>query len=77
MTKESKTKDELMALLDERIRRLGSKDGARWIRIVRADPAPATEGANWRVSHSGQAGGFAVAIEREMRELQKLYDLSS
>ena len=77
MAKELKTSSELQALLDDEVRRfsIGREPNPQWIKIVPADPAK--EGANWKVAHSGPTGAFADAIERVMRELQKIYDLSS
>ena len=74
MAKKLKTADELKELLDERLSSVGPLTGVQWIRITSADPA--TEGANWRVAHSGQPGSFSDAIDRVMRELQKRYDLA-
>ncbi len=76
MTKELKTSTELKALLDERVARysVGREPNPQWIKIVRANPA--TEGANWKVSHHPNAGPFFDAIERAMRELQNMYDLT-
>ena len=75
MTKELKTSTELDKLLHERVERsaVGLIPNPQWIKIVPADSD--MEGANWRVAHSGTPGEFADAIDREMRELQKLYDL--
>ncbi|MCI0565106.1 MAG: hypothetical protein MN733_42105 [Nitrososphaera sp.] len=77
MAKELKTFAELDILLHERVERspVGRVPNPQWIKIIAADPEK--EGANWRVAHSGAPGDFADAIEREMRQLQKLYDLSS
>ena len=77
MAKEPKTSEELIKLLQERIEpyELGRTVNPQWIRIVDADPGK--EGANWKITHSGTPGEFADAIEREMPELQKLYDLKS
>ncbi len=76
MAKELKTSAELKALLDDGVRRfsIGRQPNPQWIKIVPADPAK--EGANWKVAHSGPTGAFADAIERVMRQLQNVYDLS-
>ena len=79
MAKELKTSTELKALLDERVARysVGREPNPQWIKIVRANPA--TEGANWKVSHSSRTvptGDCSDAIDRAMRELQKDYDLT-
>ncbi len=79
MAKELKTSTELKALLDERVARysVGRIPNPQWIKIVPADPAK--EGANWKASHSSRtvlAGELSDVIEREMKKLQKLYDLN-
>ena len=76
MAKERKTSAELMALLIDGVVRIrkGPEPNPQWTKIVDADPAK--EGANWKVSHSGSTGAFADAIDRVMRQLQNLYDLS-
>ncbi len=78
MTKEQKTAEELITLLNEWSApyRRGREVNPRWVKIVPADPDK--EGANWKVSHSSPivpAGDLADAINRETPELQKLYDL--
>ena len=76
MAKELKTSEELMALLIDgcvRIRK-GPEVNPQWIDIVHVDPPQ--KGANWKVSYSGPTGPFADAIERVMRQLQNVYDLS-
>ncbi len=77
MAKETKTADELVELLHERIRgfQLGSEPNPQWVRIV---PVSDNERANWKVAHGPKMeppGDYWKAIERAMPELQKLYDL--
>jgi len=75
MAKKQATAQELKALLNERIAgySVGRESNPQWIKIVSADSDE--EGANWKVAHSPKGGAFWDAIEREMPELQKLYDL--
>ena len=79
MAKELKTSAELDKLLHERLKgfRLGSIPNPQWFKIVPADAAK--EGANWKASHSSRTvptGELSDVIEREMKKLQKLYDLN-
>jgi hypothetical protein len=75
MAKEKKTSEELKALLDESIKRdENRREGAQWNKIIRIDPP--VEGCNWTVSHSGESGGYADAIDRAQATLKRLYDLA-
>lgn len=77
MTRETRTAAELKDLLDEAVQTDGRRlDGAQWIRIVSAEPEN-NGGANWTVSHSGEAGGFSDAIDQAQAGLKVLYDLRS
>ena len=77
MMKETKTADELLELLHERIRgfQLGSEPNPQWVRIV---PVSDDKRANWKIAHSPKMdppGDYWKAIERVMPELQEKYDL--
>ena len=77
MAKETKTADELVGLLQERIRgfQLGSEPNPQWVRIV---PVSDDKRANWKVAHGPKMeppGDYWKAIERVMPELQEKYDL--
>ncbi len=77
MMKETKTADELLELLHERIRgfQLGSEPNPQFVRIV---PVSDDKRANWKVAHSPKMeppGDYWKAIERVMPELQEKYDL--
>ncbi len=70
--KETKTAEELKALVDEELAKTGVS-GTQWIKIVPADPS---SGANWRISHSGPHNGhLAETIARVYEKLKKVYDM--
>ncbi len=78
MAKELKTSAALIALVHDRVERfaIGNEPNPQWLKIIPADPAPETNGANWKLSYSGPVGAFKNAIERVTPKLQTAYDLS-
>jgi hypothetical protein len=74
LPKEQKTEAELLDLVRQHVERnhRGPLTGAPSIKVIHVLNDP---GRNWRVSHSGEAGGYGVALEEADAELTSLYDL--
>ena len=76
MAKQFKTERELLDLVRAHVERFhrGPLDGAQLIKIIHVANDP---NRNWRVAHSGIAGGHSVALDEAEAELTELYDLAS
>jgi hypothetical protein len=74
VAKKSKTGPELLDLVRAHVERFhrGPLDGAQFIKIIHVANDP---NRNWRVAHSGIAGGYAIALDEAEAELTELYDL--
>src|SRR5258708_6546576 len=75
ITKETRTGEELSDLVRAHVEKYhrGPLDGAQFIKIIPTQPT--TDGVNWRIAHSGQAGGHSIALDEAEAELTRKYSL--
>jgi len=74
MQKEIKTAEEIKAAVDQYVGQHGGASGSQWFTIVKVNPP--VNGANWRISHSGESSSFAKALEAAEAQLTKTYSLA-
>jgi hypothetical protein len=75
MQREIKTAEEIRTAVGQYVDQHGGASGSQWFVIVKVDPP--VNGANWRISHSGESSSFAKALEVAEAQLTKTYSLAA
>ncbi len=76
MMKEIRTAAELTDLVRAHVEKFhrGPLSGAQFIKVV---PIESTaDGVDWRIAHSGEAGGHSIALDEAEVDLTKRYSLA-